>query len=212
MKDIPMFTTEHGAASLTLREIPYRAIAYVKIQATHDPELLIQECVDFCRVVGADSIYASGHPALEKYPFYTGILKMRCAKDAIRDTDAALWPVQPETLERWLEIYNSKAIKIPNAAWMTAQDGKQMLDLGEGYFVHRGGELLGIGRVSADALRWVASCRPGAGEDVVCALCHAIMGDTVTLEVSTENRKAIGLYEKIGFVACQELARWYKIY
>jgi hypothetical protein len=32
MRDIPMFTTEYGVASLVLKEIPYQAAAYITIQ------------------------------------------------------------------------------------------------------------------------------------------------------------------------------------
>ena len=52
MKDIPMFTTEYGAASLILRELPYRGIAYVRLQATEQPEKLLEECIGFCRAFG----------------------------------------------------------------------------------------------------------------------------------------------------------------
>ena len=32
MKNIPIFTTDWGVATLLLKEIPYKEIAYVKIQ------------------------------------------------------------------------------------------------------------------------------------------------------------------------------------
>lgn len=212
MKDIPLFTSEYGVASLTLREIPYRGIAYVKLQATEEPALLIDECVDFCRAAGAERIYASGHTYLEMYPYHTTILRLQCDKVLIEDTDAALWPVQEHTLPKWLDLYNQKAVKIPNAAWMTAADGGRMLGQGEGYFIHRGEELLGIGRVTDGQIAWLSACRPKAGVDVVRALCHAVMEDTISLEVSAENVKAMALYESMGFVPCEELSRWYKIY
>ena len=31
MKDFPMFTTEYGVASLILKEVPYRQVAFVNI-------------------------------------------------------------------------------------------------------------------------------------------------------------------------------------
>jgi hypothetical protein len=65
MKNLPFFTTEHGVAALTLKEIPYQGKAYIKILETQDPEKLLEECVDFCCVIGAEEIFASGHPALE---------------------------------------------------------------------------------------------------------------------------------------------------
>ena len=56
MKDLPMFTTQNGVASLTLREIPYQQTAYIKLQATQQPKELLEECVGFCRAVGAEKV------------------------------------------------------------------------------------------------------------------------------------------------------------
>lgn len=211
MKDMPVFTTKNGVASLTLREIPYTAKAYIRIQSSQEPALLLNECAEFCRAVGAEEIYAMGDAAVEVYPFHTAILRMRCAKQALGDTDAALWPVQKITLGQWRELYNKKAAKVPNAAWMTDADCAQMLRTGDGYFIHRGDALLGIGRAAGEEIRWVAACTPGAGVDAVKALAHAITADTVTLEVASTNEKAIRLYESLGFTPVAELSRWHRL-
>ena len=211
MKDLPVFTTENGVASLVLREIPYQGTAYVRIGASQNPEALVEECASFCRMVGAERIYATGDPCLERYPFHTAMLRMVCHRDSIGDTDAALWPVQEATSEEFQRIFNSKAPSIPNGAWMTRQDTEEMLRTGEGYFVHRGDALLGIGRVLAGELRFLASVFPGAGEDVLKALCHTITEDTVTLTVASANQKAMALYERMGFIPAEELSRWYRI-
>ena len=36
-------------------------------------------------------------------------------------------------------------------------------------------------------------------------------GETITLEVASTNLRAIRLYEKLGFVAVEEVSRWYQI-
>ena len=54
MKDIDLFTTEYGIASLILKEIPYKGEAYIRLRETQQPELLLQECVRFCRRCGAE--------------------------------------------------------------------------------------------------------------------------------------------------------------
>ena len=56
MRDIPVFTTEYGVASLVLREIPYRQEAYISIQSSLQPEELLAECVSFCRACGAEKV------------------------------------------------------------------------------------------------------------------------------------------------------------
>lgn len=212
MRDFPVFTTEYGVASLVLREIPYLQAAYVTILDSREPDKLLEECVSFCRVCGAERIYATGHVVLEKYPLYTVLWEMRCATELLPDTDAALFPVQENTLDTWREIYNQKVTKVPAGAWMTEKAAKEMLAGGGGYFVHRDGNLLGIGIVSDGVIEWVAAVQPGAGTDVVCALNHAIAADTVTLTVASGNEKAVALYEKLGFVKIAERKKWYLVH
>lgn len=212
MKDIPLFTTENGAASLILREIPYTNTAYVRILSSESVTALTEECVSFCRAVGAEQVYGTGHESLAFYPLHTAVIAMRADRENIGQTDAALFPAQEQTLSRWLELYRQKARHIPNAAWMTDADGQEMLKAGDGYFVHRDGKLLGIGRVSGGKLLFLAAFEKGAGADVVKALCHAITEDTVSLEVASANQKAVSLYESLGFIPAKELSRWYKIF
>ena len=211
MKNFPFFTTAFGIAALTLREIPYQGKAYIKILDTQEPEKLLKECVDFCCAVGADEIFASGDPCLEKYPLHTALWQMRSDIHSIGNTDAALWPVQPDTAARFRELYNEKAKKLPNSVWMDEAEEKEMLKEGDGYFVHQDGQLLGIGRVKGEEIRFLGSVQPGAGETVLRALTHAITGERVSLEVASVNHKAIALYERLGFIKTAELSRWYKI-
>ena len=211
MKDIPVFTTEYGAASLFLREIPYRKRAHIKLQASQEPEKLLEECVSFCRACGAEWIDAAGDPYLEKYPLITAIVAMQCRKDTIPETDACLFPVTEKTVDKWLEIYNTRMAEVPNAAYMDSRDGKELLKTGDGYFVHGNGELLGIGKAAGDFIDTVISVRPGAGETVVRALASVLTEDTVRLWVASANTRAIRLYERMGFVATKELSRWYRI-
>lgn len=211
MKDFPMFTTEYGVASLILKEVPYQGTAYIIIRDTREPEKLLEECVSFCRICGAEHIYATGHDILERRPFYTAMWEMRCSLDGIPDTDAALWPVQAETLDHWRALYNKKVRSVPNGAWMTEADGREMLKKGDGYFIHRGEALLGIGRASGEMIDWVASLKPGAGRNVVCALAHAVTADAAVLTVASVNEKAVRLYESIGFIKVKEISRWYRV-
>ena len=209
MRDIPMFTTEYGVASLVLSQIPYTQKAYIRIQDSLDGEEFLNECVSMCTAAGAEHIYATGHSACECYPEHTAILEMRADIAVLGQTDVNLFPVTERTIEQWREFYNKKAYNVPNAAWMTVQDAKELLK--DGYFVHRDGKLLGIGKASNDRIFWVASCYPGAGEDVVRGLCHALTGDTVTLEVASANEKAIRLYDRLGFIFTKELSKWYQV-
>lgn len=212
MKDIPMFTTEFGIASLILNQIPYRGDAYVHIRATQQPEALLEECIGFCRACGAEQIYATGHAALEKYPLHTAIIKMQAPVSALPQGYAALFPVIEETLTQWRDIYNEKMKDVPISSYMSIADSKAMLRDGDGYFVHRDGQLLGIGKVSDGRIDAIAAAVPGAGRDVMLALCSLIPYDTVSLEVANTNAKALRLYEKLGFLPVGETAKWYQVF
>lgn len=207
-----MFTTNNGVASLTLREIPYKKAAYIRIQDTLDPKELLQECCDFCRAVGAEKIYATGHRILEALPAYTEIWGMRCLREELPDTDAALFPLQQETLEQWRRLYNEKMYDVPNARYMTMADAQQLLADGDGYFVHRDNDLLGIGIASGNLVKTVVAALPGAGKDVLLALNHTLSDDHIKLEVASENRRAVRFYEKLGFIKTEVIEKWHQVF
>lgn len=211
MKDIPMFTTEFGVASLILAEIPYRSIAYIRLQTASDPLALLDECVSFCRACGADRIYATGDNALKRFPFHTAVLKMQIAAAQLPVTEAKLFPVLPENLEQWRTLYNRRFTDVPMSAYMTEKAAKQMLSDGSGYFVHKDGQLLGIGKFADNKLEAVATAIPGSGQDAVAALCTLATDAIITLEVADVNDRAVKLYKKMGFAAVQPLSEWYAI-
>ncbi len=211
MKDIPFFTTEHGAASLILREIPYRQLAYIKLLSSQEPKELLEDCLSFCRACGAERVYASGEDLPEGHPVHTSGVQMVRPLAGMEQAEACLFPVTEETVEKWRSIYNEKMAKVDNAAYMDSRDGKEMLQKGDGYFIHRDGLLLGIGRACGGSIDAVISLAPGAGETVVRALAELLYEDVVCLQVASTNEKAIGLYERLGFVKTRELSRWYRV-
>ena len=211
MKDIPVFDTEYGVASLVLREIPYRQRAYIKLLSTLEPEKLLQECRSFCRMCGAEEILATGHPCLEQYGIHATLVLMKCSRLTLGESDACLFPVTEQTLTHWVQLYNARMAQVPNAAYMDQAAARELLKTGGGYFVHRDGRLLGIGKISGDSLDAVVAAEPGMGETVVKALAGAIDSDTVQLLVALENQKAIRLYTRLGFAAVQEISKWFKI-
>ena len=211
MNDIPVFDTEHGVASLFLREIPYRGRAHIKIRSSLEPEKLLEECISFCRACGAEWCDASGHEYLEKYPLITSLLLMQRDRAGLPEADACLFPVTEENVEEWVRIYNERMAHIPNCAWMDSRQGKELLREGDGYFIHRDGKLLGIGRASGEMLDTVIAVEPGMGETVVLALCSLLDSEVVRLQVASVNARAIRLYERMGFLTVKELSRWYRV-
>lgn len=211
MKDFPVFPTSHGAASLTLKEIPYRREAYIKIQSTQEPELLLEECIGFCTACGAERIYASGHDFLEQFPLHTSVYQMKGCLFLSEEEIPSMFPVTEATVSKWREIYNQKMQRVDNASTLETRDESEILRSGGAYFVRRSGELLGIGWLVVDKLAALAAVKPGAGEMVCKAMQSLIPQQTITLEVASTNQKAIRLYERLGFLKTEELSRWYRV-
>ena len=213
MKDFPMFVTDWGVASLIFKEIPYKQIAYIRIQDVQPGHIkdMVQECAQFCRAAGAEIILASGHPDLSCYPYFGSVMTMRLSGFEKEPTDACLFPVTEQTVSRWRQIYNEKMRSIDFAATMTRSDEKDILKSGGAYFVHRNGKLLGIGWMEGSEVLAVAAAERGMGETVLRALMTLADSDTVTLDVAASNARAIRLYERMGFVTTAEKNRSYRI-
>ena len=128
MQDFPMFTTEYGVASLILKEVPYRQEAYIIIQSTEQPEELLKECVSFCRMVGAEKIYARGHEIVETYPIHCDIYEMRGSMDVEEEKVENLWPVTEETIGSWRQFLNEQMRPIDNAGTLEKKGEKEILD------------------------------------------------------------------------------------
>ena len=212
MKDIPVFTTDYGVASLIFREIPYKQLAFVHMQDVQPGglEAHLRECVTFCRMAGAERILAKGHDALAAHPLRSIVYTMALALEP-HEPEANLWPVTEETVSQWREIYNARMAIFDNHATLTSRDEKQIITSGGAYFVHREGELLGIGWLRSGQLLALASTVPGMGETVARTLLTVADTDRITLEVVSTNTRAIRLYEKMGFVTVGEVSRWYDV-
>ena len=213
MKDIPVFTTEFGIASLILRDIPYRGKAYVRVRSCEPSHLtdLLEECRTFCRMAGADRIYAAGEIPEGIYPLHASVIQMRGRAEVDPETLENLFPVTEQTVARWRQICNDSMKKVDCAATQTAADEKRILQSGGAYFVHREGKLLGIGWIQDGELSVICSVVPGAGQRILNTLLSTVEGSEITLEVASTNEKAIRLYEKIGFLKTAELTRWYTL-
>lgn len=212
MKDFPVFTTEYGIASLLLKEVPYKQVAFIRIHDVQPGFLAehLEECVGFCRVCGAERILAAGHEELVQYPLESIVYQMRMPYSQ-REPEDHLWPVTRENVSHWREIYNKGMRPFDNHATMTSFDEKKIISSGGAYFVHRDGQLLGIGWMEENKLLALVSLVPGMGQQVAEALFTTVDTDSITLEVLSTNERAIRLYERMGFVKTGEVTRWYRV-
>lgn len=213
MKDFPVFSTEYGVSSLILKEVPYRQEAYIHIQdveAAHFSEHLA-ECVSFCRMVGAEKIYATGSDCLGQYPVFMRLLEMRGTAWVDRTQLCNLFPVTEQTVSRWRQIHNEAMWSVDNAGTLEGRDEEKILRSGGAYFIHDNGELLGIGWMEDARLLAVASVVRGAGARLMHTLMSLVEGADMRIEVASTNEKAMRLYEKMGFLTTSEIACWYDV-
>lgn len=213
MRDFPIFTTEYGVSSLVLKEIPYRKQAFIRIRDVSEDFFAehLSECVSFCRICGAERIFAAGNPKLDQYPLYTSVFQMSGLSCPEAEKTANLFPVTEETVGKWRSIYNEAMRRIDNAGTLESRDEKQILESGTAYFVHSHGRLLGIFWTEGNKLLAVASAEKGAGETVMHTMMSLFPDEQITLEVASTNDRAIHLYERLGFVKTGELSRWYDV-
>lgn len=211
MKDFPVFTTETGVSSLILKEIPYRQEAYIHIQDVQPDGLAahLAECVSFCRMVGAERVFASGGGLLEAYPVHMQLLQMQGTAWVDKQKLCNLFPVTEQTVSRWRQIYNETMRTVDNAETLETRDEARILSSAGAYFIHDDGDLLGIGWMEDTKLLAVASVVRGAGERILHTLMSLVEGADMTIEVASTNQKAIRLYESLGFVSISEVEKWY---
>ena len=213
MRDFPVFTTDFGVSSLVLKEIPYREEAYITVLDVQPDGMdgHMKECISFCRMAGAEKIYAKGHADLKKHPLHCAVLEMRGTAWVDKDKLENLFPVTEATVARWRNIYNEKMRSVDNAGTLEARDEKRIVESGGAYFVHHEGDLLGIGWLDDTRLLAVASVKPGAGERVMHTLMSMVENSDMDLEVASTNERAIRLYEKLGFIKTMEVSAWYDV-
>jgi len=211
MKNIPVFTTASGVASLTLSNIPYNKTAYIQIQDSMDPESLLQECRDFCIAVGAESVMASGHPYLEKHPLYTKVLMLKQSKNKLPASNAVLVKVSEIDSARWREIYLERMQHVPNARYISNADMRAYVNQEQCFFVRLAEKEIGIGMLRDDEIVVIAGLLPGMGREILIALADRVNAVNVKVTVSDQNKPAIKLYERLGFQLENVVSKWYKI-
>jgi len=211
MKNIPFFTTEVGIASITLEEIAFNKTAYVRIQSSTDPQLLLQQCTDFCRAVGAEHVYVAGEWISQNLPYLGSVIRMSRLREGLPVVSANTVPVNADSLEAFRKIYNDAMYNIPNAAGMSLEKAKGVLADGTGYFVYQNDNLIGIGIAAGEWIHAIVSVKRGMGEVVLLALNRILTGSVIRVELIDCNLPAIQLYDRLGFDIYETVSSWYKI-
>lgn len=213
MRNIPDFECEFGCAQLILQEIPHRHEAYCLVSCAAEGMLreLLAECAAFCRMVGAERVLALDVPEELGYPVAFRIIRMQAELSALPRTDAAVWPLLSQRGEFYIAQYNQAMAQVPGARSLTKRDLPGLLEQGGCYFVHRDGQLLGLGQVDGGKILAVVSLVPGQGQDVTAALLSVNGSSEAELCVAETNHRAIRLYRRMGFVPVAVAETWYHI-
>lgn len=217
MKNIPMFTSSYGVATLILREIGWSGCAYVLVRSVWNDQTaeLLEECRGFCRAVGAERIYAAWEthalPAQHAYD----MIAMTCPKAALPEPrkPVELEQVTPETAADYLKIYNQCFHQVPGAA---SYDKKSLEPLyGEylAWLARADGQYAAVAEISKEGLEGIAVLPEyrGLGYDLAAAVLRMVPNTSVKLKVASTNVRARRLYERLGFTEAGIVTRWYRL-
>lgn len=211
MRDIPIFTTENGVASLFLKKIAYTGQAYIVIRDSRSPKAFLDECVAFCLSAGASRVYASGDPSLSEYPMHTQMIKLSRTRSGLPESDAEIAAIEETELTQWRKDYNARMLPVDNSAPMTMEDARKHLGDGDAYYIRKDGKKIGLGIASGEQIDTLISLVPGMGQTVLLALNQVLTGTDIYLTVASTNQRALRLYEKLGFAKIGIISDWYAV-
>lgn len=211
MKNIPVFTTEHGVASLTLDQIAFNSMAYIRIQSSAESDFFIKECLDFCKAVGAKTVYATGSNSIKDYISVVSLIRMKRKREGLPETTLSVVPVDTNNADQFRKIYNEKMRGISHASAMTHDNLEMIVKQKNGRFFYKDHELQGIGIADDKWIRAIISLKRGAGESILLALNQMLQGEEVNVELVDTNTRAKRLYERMGFQLYETVSTWYKI-
>ena len=139
------------------------------------------------------------------------IYRFACDKTKIGPSVLKLQPVTENTAALWRDVYNTRMMDVPNSVTLTTRQVEKMVQDNCCYLVYDRETFVGIGKVSGNKIDAIASCVPGYGEAIMCALAGIVDDENVVLEAALENQRAIALYRKMGFVQLELLSEWYYV-
>lgn len=217
MKDIPIFTTQTGTASLILREIPYQQTAYVLVRTLfhNDASDLLSECGAFCVQAGAERVLAAwpDHPL--NLPVDHEMVELSRPKAGLPRPDPAvpLTPLTRDNAPTYQTIYNRLFHRISGAASCRSEDINRLLTTGTAFLALQDGIPAGIGEIEGSDLRAVGVLPEyrGLGRHLTLTLLHRLPGPELCLSAASTNERAMRLYNSLGFRPRRTLVRWYLV-
>ena len=219
MNNIPVFTGQGGTATLILREIPISGKAYILLRTVlpGQAENLVAECASFCKMCGAEEIFASWEDGdLPFLPPAYDIYLLHVLKSALPEgKPVQLTPMTPENDAIFQRIYNRCFSHVSHAlsydrgqiARIYREHQKAFLALDEKKKPY------GIGELHGDELAAIAVLPKyrGTGTDLAISLLQLCPGEELRVTVASDNDAAMRLYERLGFHLTGVESRWFRV-
>lgn len=214
MKDFPIFTTSAGTASLILREIPYKKTACVFIRSVFPGGMgtVLSECRTFCVQAGAERVLVTADEPLG-LPLDHEMLELSRPKSGLPflEEPVLLEPLTWENASDYQTVYNRLFAVIPTAATCDKTGLSRLVPSGTAFLTRMDGKTAGIGVAEGSELRVVGVLPEyrGLGRRLTLTLLEKLEGPELFLSVSSTNKPALSLYERLGFQRRRILGRWY---
>ena len=216
MKNIPVFTSAYGIATLILREIPWNGCAYVLVRSVWNGQAaaLLEECRGFCRAVGAKEVFAVYET--EELPAehaYDMIAMARPKAGLPEGKPVELEPLTRENSGAYLEIYNSCFAAVPSAASYDRDSLEPLYGEELAWLAKVDGVYAGVAEISKEGLEGIAVLPEyrGLGYDLALAVLQMVPSTMLRLKVASTNSRALCLYERLGFSREAVQKRWYRL-
>ena len=217
MKNIPVFLSTGGTASLILKEIPHRGIAYVLLRTVRDLSVLLEECAGFCRSCGAERVFVSRET--EPLPLLHAMDMLLLHGDKTKfptvTSEVRLEAIGPENDAIFQRIYNICFQNVSNAATYESADIRRIYREAQLAFIAltEEGIPFGMGELHGNELAAIGILPEyrgqGRSRDLTLALLNHCPGPQVELTAASDNEAALALYDSLGFIVAKKLSAWY---
>lgn len=215
MKNIPMFTGQHGLATLIFRELSFSGCAYVMVRAVWNGQTaaFLEECRSFCRAVGAQKVYFCWEEGeLPGAPAYEVLVLCR-EKAGLPPPERTieLETLCPENGAVYQEIYNTCFRAVPGASSCDKKDLQRLYGQDCAFLAKVGGQYAAVAEVSKEGLESIAVLPEfrGLGYDWSLTVLPMVPNRQLRLKVASCNERALALYRRLGFEVEKVKNRWY---
>ena len=216
MKDIPLFTSDCGLATLILREIGWSGSAYVLVRSVWNGRVagLLDECARFCRAVDAKQIFACWETAELPARHAYDMLDMACPKSKLPPGGPVdLEPLTRDNAGDYLRIYNECFRQVPAAASYDKKSLEPLYGEDLAWLARVDGQYAAVAEISKAGLEGIGVLPPfrGLGYDLALAVMAMVPSPEVRLKVASTNARARALYARLGFAETGVSRRWYRL-